>query len=232
MSAPPPPAPWTTPLADLPLAGRTTSAPEAAGVDSYFDRLDQAFADVASGGSPLTMRPGAPTSVNEATDWFSSQPPATAPPVVPDRWEASSVPAPSAPSSYGSPQPDFNRVGGLGQPSFSVTTPEMPRPSAPKASSQEAPAPAAPASLPPLADAFAALLAAEQSAPPPTGRPSWPTPAASGAPITDELIDQVGRRVLDQLSDRIVRETVADIVSKVAERLVREEIERIKGSIK
>jgi hypothetical protein len=37
--------------------------------------------------------------------------------------------------------------------------------------------------------------------------------------------------VLDQVSDRSVRETVTDIVSKVAERLVREEIERIKKNI-
>ena len=41
------------------------------------------------------------------------------------------------------------------------------------------------------------------------------------------------RRVLDRLSDhRVVRETVADVVSSIAERLVREEIERIKSSIK
>ena len=47
----------------------------------------------------------------------------------------------------------------------------------------------------------------------------------------DHLTNEVVRRVLDQLSDRVVRETVADIVSKVAERLVREEIERIKATI-
>jgi len=38
--------------------------------------------------------------------------------------------------------------------------------------------------------------------------------------------------VLEQLSDRVVRETVSDVVTEVAERLVREEIERIKSSIK
>ena len=40
------------------------------------------------------------------------------------------------------------------------------------------------------------------------------------------------RSVLEQLSDRVVRETVSDVVTEVAERLVREEIERIKSSIK
>ena len=84
--------------------------------------------------------------------------------------------------------------------------------------------------MPPLADAFAALLAAEQSAPSPSGAPEWPagpTPA-----LIPDLVEQVTRNVLEQLSDRVVRETVRDVVTEVAERLVREEIERIKSSIK
>jgi hypothetical protein len=68
---------------------------------------------------------------------------------------------------------------------------------------------------------------------------SSPGAAVSVAPagsaelvITDDLIDRVARRVLEQLSDRIVRETVAQLASDAAERLVKEEIERIKASIK
>ena len=57
---PPPPSPWTVPLVDLPLAGRAVSEPEASGVDNYFNRLDQAFADVAGGEPPQTVRPSAP----------------------------------------------------------------------------------------------------------------------------------------------------------------------------
>jgi len=60
---------------------------------------------------------------------------------------------------------------------------------------------------------------------PTTGAP----PAALG--VTDYLVEQLSRSVLERLSDRVVRETVTDIVSKVAERLVREEIERLKASI-
>ena len=85
-----------------------------------------------------------------------------------------------------------------------------------------------PASVPPLADAFAALLAAEQGAPPVV---SWPAPS-SAAPVSDATIETITRRVLERLSDTVVRQTVSDIVSKIAERLVREEIERIKASIK
>jgi CheY-like chemotaxis protein len=95
----------------------------------------------------------------------------------------------------------------------------------------------APRALPAIADAFAAILAAEQHAP--GVRPEWPaasaapSPAVAAAPvITDDLVALVASRVLEQLSDRIVRETVATIASDVAERLVKEEIERIKASIK
>ena len=80
------------------------------------------------------------------------------------------------------------------------------------------------AALQALAEAFAALLAAGQ-------HPS--APVRSQPPVvTEELIEQVVGRVLARLSDRVVRETVADLVSTVAERLVREEIERIKASVK
>jgi CheY-like chemotaxis protein len=102
-------------------------------------------------------------------------------------------------------------------------------PAAPAAVAAADPSPAA-AAFPPLADAFAALLAAEQTSPTAAAAPVWP--AARPAPVAaDDLVEQVTRRVLNQMSDRSVRETVSDIVSQVAERLVREEIDRIKNSI-
>jgi len=93
--------------------------------------------------------------------------------------------------------------------------------------------PAHHADLPPLADAFAALLAAEQSEPLTSIAPAWPgTLQPPAVDVGEEIIEQITRRVLDRLSDTVMRETVADIVSKVAEQLVRDEIERIKASIK
>jgi CheY-like chemotaxis protein len=86
---------------------------------------------------------------------------------------------------------------------------------------------AAPVPLPALPDAFAALLAAEQTSPAALAAPVWPAatpPAAAGA----DVVEEVTRRVLEQMSDKTVREMVAGIVAQVAERLVREEIERIK----
>jgi CheY-like chemotaxis protein len=107
---------------------------------------------------------------------------------------------------------------------------------APLPSSASAPAPAQPRTeaaaaalaFPPLPDAFAALLAAEQTLPA-GAAPIWPAvaPAAAGA----DVVEDVTRRVLEQMSDRTVREVAAGIVAQVAERLVREEIERIKNTI-
>jgi len=117
-----------------------------------------------------------------------------------------------------------------------------PRPAPPAVESEADDSVRASAPAPvPLTDAFAALLDAERhQAAGPAGPP--PPPAverlaaarARQAPALDidALADQIVSRVLAQLSDRIVRETVTGIVSTTAERLVREEIDRIKRNIK
>ena len=103
--------------------------------------------------------------------------------------------------------------------------------SAPAAPALELPLPNRPP-LPALADAFAALLAAEQ-AEPSAGRALWPSaPHPPAAGVSEDVIDAITRRVLDRLSDTVVRDAVSDIVPKIAERLIQEEIERIKASIK
>ena len=89
----------------------------------------------------------------------------------------------------------------------------------------ETPAPELP---PSLADAFAALLAAEQGLAAPQAAASGPEPfqpARVATPaVTDEVIEEIVGRVIARLTDQTVRETVLS----TAERLVREEIERVK----
>jgi CheY-like chemotaxis protein len=80
----------------------------------------------------------------------------------------------------------------------------------------------------PMADAFVALLAAEQGETLTIPGVFAPPPAGASVGITDELVERVAERVLSRLNDSVVRETVRDTVSRVAERLVRDEIERIK----
>lgn len=74
---------------------------------------------------------------------------------------------------------------------------------------------------PHLANAFAALLAAEEGHPMPLGAAVLAVPPA---PISDEMIEDIVQRVIARMSDDSVRRTVIE----TAERLVREEIDRIK----
>lgn len=88
-----------------------------------------------------------------------------------------------------------------------------------RSSPATAPAPAqAPAKVS-LANAFSALLAAEQS------RPA--AAASVAAPeIPVEVIEEAVRRILDRMTGETVRQVVLD----TAERLIREEIEKIKAN--
>ena len=86
-----------------------------------------------------------------------------------------------------------------------------------------------------LADAFAALLAAERAGSAPSLPAGWMTTHATREGqhvVTESLINEVVRRVLERMSDRAVRDAVSEVVLDIAERLVREEIERIKGSVR
>ncbi len=105
---------------------------------------------------------------------------------------------------------------------------------APAAASEGGPARVTPAygpsrSAPGLADAFLALLAAEEQG----GAPPLPAPwALPPVVVDDDLVDRVARRVLERLSDQVVRDATTEVVSRVAERLVRDEIDRIKAAIR
>jgi hypothetical protein len=221
----------------------TGQAPSGDSLEAYFDQLDAAF----SGASPSEAAPVSPTAVprrepipiarrpdstatakrDPLADWDPdlhgdpARPAVTEPPLafpqrtnVPDARPASLAPV-AAPLAETPP-----------------VEAAQPRPVATPLPAPPQPPPAMPGSL---VDAFAALLAAEQrigltpsaatvpvpsSAPPVAGHVS----AAPSQP-TEELVEEVSRRVLARLSDQS-RPTILD----VAERLVREEIDRIKQS--
>ena len=110
--------------------------------------------------------------------------------------------------------------------------PVPPTPALPVAPALELPLPNPPP-LPALADAFAALLAAEHADPDAAAAGLWPAAAPQSAAVSEALIEDVTRRVLERLSDTVVfREAVAETTAKIADRLVREEIAHIKASIK
>jgi len=173
-------------------------------VEDYFDRLDAAFANLASSPPPV---PPASQEANDS-DWthmYAADEAAAA---------AKQPELPTEPQSF--VVADALAAEPAAEPVVSPPSPSTP--------------------LPSIADAFAAILAAEQNGA--GARPEWPKamrvaePAPPQEPvITDDVIERIVRRVIDQLSDRVVRETVATIASETAERLVREEIERIKAAI-
>ena len=162
--------------------------------------IDDYFDQLDAAFSNLSGRsaPDAESSAPLAVDWFGLKPAAPA----------------------GAPEAHTPASDALGQ-LWGRTEEPTPAPSAPL------PPPVAPA-----AEALASRAETEKpesgpSAPPPATATPIATAVSADLAITDDLVDQVSRRVLEQMTDRTVRETVATI----AERLIREEIERIKASI-
>jgi CheY-like chemotaxis protein len=234
------PAAEATAAAAVASAEPSAATPEAADLDDYFDRLDVAFAKLSA--QPLeksaelesaeaaaaSAEPGSRESLTDQIDWYAQQT---------ETGHDLSVSYASPSSAFESPAPASTESEPAPGPSATFAAPSTPPPLAPVTAAEPAPAAVVPASvpapLPSIADAFAAILAAEQHAPVPDDAPEWPRSFAPPPPaITAEVIDAVTRRVLDQMSDRVVRETVATIVADVAERLVREEIAKIKSALK
>ena len=74
-------------------------------------------------------------------------------------------------------------------------------------------------------DRLDAALAARAAGPPPVLDPAVEAPGS----VSDTLIEEVTRRVVERLGHDIARDVVIQVVSDVAERLVREEIARIRN---
>jgi len=162
--------------------------------------------------SPVTPAPSAPPPA------VTAPPPPPPPPVIP---------APSAPPPAATAPPPPPSV---------IPAPSDPAPPAALAPSQPAVAvpPAPVAAEPPrrseggeqwstaIADAFSALLEAEQT------EPEVPV-RLPPAPITEEALDALVTRVAARLGPNVVREVVKEVVSDIAERLIREEIQRIRS---
>ena len=219
-----------------PAAARAASpgAPAAGSIEDYFDRLDAAFSSLdtgtALGSTPEPAIPdfsaGPPPAEGSKppfgglgdalAGWdpdlggdVSRDTPVIEPPPFEISWPLEADPiATPAPAVFAAPlsapaEPDRSAL------SASVEAPSVVQP--PRGGQRSAP--------PSLAEAFAALLAAEQ------GRPFSPAAAAPVA-VDENTVEEITRRVLDRMSDRVVKETVVDL----AERLVREEIDRIKAN--
>ena len=203
-------------------------------LDDYFDRLDAAFANITPADAPPPRQPE-PMQRREGPvmerdlDWFDS-PSAEQPPQPPSHEhviDVAPVPSPMpepVPATFASPP--VSMPWSAPQPP-SLEPPDSPPERAPQPARPAQAAPAAPGGgMSAIADAFSALLAAEQGEP---DAAPVRLPVAGSPQVTDELVDQIARRVVERLGSLGVDDVVADAVSRVAERLVREEIGRIRA---
>ncbi len=148
-----------------------------------------------------TLQPGASPAqdAQDQMDWAVDAPAASVAPMAPPPPVAAALPPPP--------------------PVEALITPPVPPPVVEQTwAATPIPPPVAPVAPKATANPFANLSAAKAEA---AARPAAPA-------ITDEIIEEVVARVLQRLSDKVVRETVTAIVSETAERLVQEEIDRIK----
>ena len=240
-----PEAPPAPPAAASAARPASPGAPPAGSIEDYFDRLDAAFSSLDAGAvlaSPPPLpdlgfdQPPAESSKSPfgglgdaLAGWdpdISGDPsrdtPVIEPPPIEISWPGS--PSLTLPPSA---EPSLSAVDSFAAPREQPSAPPVSAfahlaPAPPVSFDPPAPfkPPATPPPAPPsLAEAFAALLAAEQ------GRPFSPA-ASAQATVDDRTVEAITRRVLDRMSDRVVKETVVDL----AERLVREEIDRIKSN--
>lgn len=251
-----------TPFAVPGFAAPPATPPTAseAALDDYFERLDAAFASLGQGQPHATADAGpADDAAAMATRLTGSAPatgrgmpekPATsATPLArflapleldpeffePETESAAAPPAPVEPrvaSSAPMPaersvDPWRSEIAPPPRPAATVEHRVVPDPSLPADRLSEDLQP-----TPPIVQAFSAMFAAEHGEPADFPVPSFFGAGSLSPESIDELVERVTEQVLERLSDRVVRDTVTDIVSRVTERLVREEIDRVKNTIK
>jgi CheY-like chemotaxis protein len=193
---------------DAPQPGAAApTAPPPSSTEAYFAEVDRALTAMASAPRSIAPPPAGADALTEPADAAIPSPDDDVMPSPDDAARPFAGEAARPSTDIGAPAPGVqapDRRAGAASPSIALT------------------------------DAFAALLDAEQSGD--AGAAGRQVAALVPPPVVeidmDALVDQVVRRVLAQMTDRVVRETVAGIVTDSAERLVREEIDRIKRNIK
>jgi hypothetical protein len=176
---------------------------------------------------PKLPKPYVPPEPDEATRLYWDRLDAkfanakASPPTPPEEPSADAAAAPTAPAPVPYAPVSYEPVSyetALSAPPPSASTPSVSAPSAPASGL--------------IAEAFAALLALEDGQPGAkpvrlTTSTDQPPPAAEPK-ITDAVIEDVVRRVIERLGPDAVRAVVVDVVSQISERLVKEEIDRIR----
>lgn len=243
------------PASPRPAAGRARAVPEPIvespvqedSLDDYFDRLDAAFADLDDGERrsrgdrrvdqrrvqppAIPARPEGPVMEREL-DYIDESATDDEPAV--EVVDAGEIPTlEELLGEVGDADGTDETFELQAAPEPEPPRPTPPPPAVPSPAPVVATPPAPPAAAPAvaqrsaLADAFSALLSAEQGEPAPAVPLAPPPPPVD----TDAIVTEVTERVLARLRADAgdMRTLVSRITSEVAERLVREEISRIRG---
>jgi CheY-like chemotaxis protein len=218
-------------VARTPEAG--AQGPKPAGdqsLDDYFDKLDAAFAKMGSAkASPSASSAAAADSEHQVPtlDRVLSQPaaPPIDLPVIKPPVALTPLPSPIATPPVEPPETPSTLAPGPPRPSSVASGP--PTPSVASGFSRKDDGPGRKEDRTIIADAFSALIALEQGEP--GAKPVRLTTESPQPVITDALVDEVARRVLERLAPGVARDVVVQVVSEIAERLVREEIARIRS---
>jgi CheY-like chemotaxis protein len=220
-STPPPaaeiePAPWGEPAAD--------DAPAFGGETRAFPKLDFSdFAPAAPDPQPepqvaATPEPVPDFSAPEPAPWNEPEPEAESPfaaqepEPVESLWAPTAEPeeeqAPAAASPFAEPMPED-------LPFATETTPE-PEPE--------------PAWSAPVAAAEAAAEPDEPVVPPPALAPDAPPMSiARGGELSEEQVDRIARRVVELMSEQVVRNIAWEVIPDVAEMVVKERIRQLEA---
>ena len=171
-----------------------------------------------------------------------SEPPDPPPPAA---GEAAGAEAPeSAEDGTETPAGEEEGANGEVRAAEDETDPDAPPPAAPEAAGGEPSAPPSPpaeravedeTAAPPagaggsvLAQAFVTFLAAEQGVAAPPAPPASSGASGGAKPVLPEAVmDELVDRVVERLTDTVLRDTVAEVVSRLAERLGRDEVARV-----
>jgi CheY-like chemotaxis protein len=218
-------------------AQAAAQSPKPAGdqsMDDYFDKLDAAFAKMGSAKASPATSSAAPANSDQGVptlDRVLAQPaappvdlPVATPPVpltpLPLRIATPPVePAETPPTLAPGAAPPHSANVGSGSPTPNVGS-ASPTPTLASGFSRKEDRTI-------IADAFSALIALEQGDP--GAKPVRLTTQAAQPVITDALVEEVARRVLERLAPGVARDVVVEVVAEIAERLVREEIARIRS---
>lgn len=227
----PVPLPHAEPDGAVAMVSDGVSAPAAEPAPSVPAAPDDYFSRLGSAAEAFGVSQRAPAGARPAPDAFE------------DPWTYGDVPTVSGLLEPGTPRwPGASRLGGAadrqlsGRDAFAPDRfdgPEAEEASGAAAVDRENPPATAARSF--IADAFHALLEAEQGRPrsmdvrPAAAPPVSPPARPAGPEISDDLIERVTQRVIERLVPHAAREMVAAIVTEVAERIVREEMARVRA---